>query len=118
MADPRILNQLDNGGRSPDDLRFQFDVIKELAASVRELTKHMSRLQDQTAEALIRLERIEAREHTEQIAALKAEIEVLKNDYQRRVGRDGFIAGIFKSPLLAWVVVIAGIVYTAIKDKL
>lgn len=109
---------LDQEPRSPDDIRFQFEIIKELAASVREVTNHMRVLQEQTGEALIRLERIEAREHSEQIAELKGEMEVLKTDYYRRVGRDGFIATVFKSPFLAWIVVFAGIVYTAVKDQL
>ena len=112
-----VMNQ-DTYERSPDDIRFQFDVIKELAASVRELTNHMSRQQEQIAEALISLERIEAREHTEQIKALETKIELLETDYHRRVGRDGFIASIFKSPLVAWVVVAAGLVYTFLRDKI
>jgi len=112
---PEFLNQ---DGRSPDDVRFQFEIIKELAASVREVTKNMQRMQEQTAETLIRLERIEAKETAEQVAACLARIEVLEADYHRRSGRDGFVAAVFKSPVVAWIVLFAGIVYTAIKDRL
>lgn len=112
------LEFLNQDNRSPDDVRFQFEIIKELAASVREVTNHMRRVQDQTAEALVRLERIEAKETAEQVAACLARIEVLEADYHRRSGRDGFVAAVFKSPVVAWIVLFAGIVYTAIKDRL
>lgn len=107
-----------NQDQMPDDVRFQFEIIKELAASVREQTRHIGEMQKQIGDALIRLERIEAREHSEQIAKLEAEIELLKTDYNRRVGRDGFIASVFKSPLVAWVVFAMGAVYVALRDRL
>lgn len=110
-----MLNQ---DPRSPDDIRFQFEIIKELAASVREQTKHLTRMQEQQTDIIARLERIEAKETAEEVAACKARLEVLEADFHRRSGRDGFLAAVFKSPLVAWIVVAAGIVYTAVKDKL
>lgn len=114
----RLADVLNQEERSPDDIRFQFEIIKELAASVREQTRHLTRMQEQQTDIIARLERIESKETAEQLAACMARVELLEADYHRRTGRDTFLAAVFKSPLVAWIVVAAGIVYTMVKDKL
>lgn len=103
--------------RSDVDVRFEFEIIRHLSESIRAQTDMISQMQTQQADILVRLERIEAKEHGEQLAAALARIDVLEADYQRRQGRDGLVAAFFRSPVVAWIAVAAGAVYTLFKDK-
>lgn len=99
----RILEALDQA-QSPNDLRFQFDVIKGLAESVRSQTAVLMRLQEQQTDIVARLERIEAKETAEQVAALKARVEALEKTEHRREGASAVITAILKSPVIGWAV--------------
>jgi hypothetical protein len=103
-------------GERAVDVRFEFEIIKHLSESIRTQTEMIGQMQKQQSDILIRLERIEAKEHGEQLAACLARVDALEEDYQRRQGRDGLVVGIMRSPLLAWLVVAAGVVYTIVRD--
>lgn len=112
------IDQYFQDGHRPDtEVRFEFEIIKHLSESIRAQTEMISRMQTQQADILVRLERIEAKEHGEQLAACIARITVLEEEYQRRQGRDGLVAAFFRSPVVAWVVLGIAAVYTVLKDK-
>ncbi len=73
MIDPKLLMQ------GPDDVRFQFDVIKQLAESVRMMT-------DTQTKMLERLARIEEQRTHEAVASLMGRIAVLEADLNKRTG--------------------------------
>lgn len=99
MTDPlsRILNQ------GPDDVRFQFDVIKQLAESVRMMT-------DTQTKMLERLARIEEQRTHEAVAAMAGRIATLEADYQRRTGMMNAIGALPK--VIAFIVTICTILTT------
>lgn len=51
------------------------------------------------------------------IAALKADVEELKAARNQDEGAKSFIAAVFKSPLLAWVVALAGMLYAYVSGR-
>lgn len=102
---------------SPDDIRFQFEIIKGLGESVRLQTAALGSLQQGQIDIVDRLARIEARDHAEALAALRAEVDMLKADKQRRDGASGIIHAILKSPVLAWVVAICGFIWYELTGK-
>lgn len=97
--------------QNPEDIRFQFEIIKSLEESVRQQTTALSHLHTQQTEILLRLERIEANKTNEQVAALRAEVEMLKADKLRRDGASGVIHAILRSPVVGWIVASAGGIY-------
>lgn len=121
MTSPRnaeIERYFQDGHRPDQEVRFEFEIIKHLSESIRTQTDMISKMQTQQSDILIRLERIEAKEHGEQLAACLARVDVLEQDYHRRNGRDGLVAAIFKSPMIAWLVVAAGAVYTVLRAEI
>lgn len=101
----------------PDDIRFQFEIIKGLGESVRLQTAALGSLQQGQIDIVERLARIEARDHAEALAALRVEVDALKADKQRRDGASGIIHAIMKSPMLAWAVALAGFVWYELTGK-
>lgn len=101
----------------PDDIRFQFEIIKGLGESVRLQTTALANLQKGQLDIVERLARIEARDHAEALATLRVEVDALKADKQRRDGASGIVHAILKSPVLAWVVAIAGFIWYEITGK-
>lgn len=103
--------------QTPDDIRFQFEIIKNLGESVRQQTKALGDLHAQQTEILIRLERIEANKINEQVAAIQAKVEVLEADRLRRDGASGVIQALLRSPVVGWVVAALGGIYYMLKDS-
>ena len=101
----------------PNDIRFQFEIIKGLGESVRLQTTALANLQKGQLDIVERLARIEARDHAEALATLRVEVDALKADKQRRDGASGIVHAILKSPVLAWVVAIAGFIWYEITGK-
>lgn len=78
----RILHQGD-----PSDTRFQFEVIKSLADSIRSMGDTQTRI-------LERLARIEEHRVHEAVGKLTARIDVLEQDKDRRDGAMSLLGGI------------------------
>jgi|GEM_PF-2744815 len=102
----RVLASLD-----PSDLRFQYDVIKGLAESVRQMAANMSDLQKTQVDMLVRLARLEENKVGDELVAMKAataaltvRVDALESDKDRRDGALGML-GTIKSwaPFLAMV---------------
>lgn len=112
VAGSRMMNaSYEQLQQNPEDIRFQFEIIKSLGESVRQQTTALSHLHTQQTEILLRLERIEANKTNEQVAALRAEVEMLKADKLRRDGASGVIHAILRSPVVGWIVAGAGGIY-------
>lgn len=75
---------------NPNDLRFQFDIIKSLAENVRVMNETQTRM-------LERLARIEAREVNEIVTELKSKVDRLERLEDRREGESAA-----KSAFLKW----------------
>ena len=103
--------------QTPDDIRFQFEIIKSLGESVRQQTQALTDLHTQQTEILIRLERIEANKINEQVAAIQAKVEVLEADRLRRDGASGVIHTLLKSPVIGWIVAAIAGIYYMLKDS-
>ena len=103
--------------QTPDDIRFQFEIIKSLGESVRQQTQALADLHTQQTEILIRLERIEANKINEHVAALQAKVELLEADRLRRDGASGVIHAVLRSPVVGWIVAAAGGIYYMLKDS-
>jgi hypothetical protein len=103
--------------QTPDDIRFQFEIIKSLGESVRQQTQALADLHTQQTEILIRLERIEANKINEHVAALQAKVELLEADRLRRDGASGVIHAVLRSPVVGWIVAAAGGIYYVLKDS-
>jgi hypothetical protein len=88
----------------PNDLRFQFEIIKGLAESVRTQTAAILGMKDQQTDIVARLERIEAKEVAELLAALIVRVEALEDTELRREGGARVITAVIKSPIVGWVV--------------
>jgi len=96
MTDP-IARMLQQG---PDDVRFQFDVIRQLAESVRMMT-------DTQTKMLERLARIEEQRTHEAVAAMAGRIATLEADLQRRTGMMNAVAALPK--VIAFLVAVASV---------
>lgn len=83
MIDPKILQQV------PEDIRFQFDVIKQLADSVREMSTTQTKM-------LERLARMEEQKVHEVVAGLSERVTVLEVDLNKRTGMMTAIAALPK----------------------
>lgn len=95
---------------SPEaDLRFQYDVIKGLADSVRQMATNMADLQKTQVDMLVRLARLEENKVGEELVAMKAStaalairIDALESDKDRRDGAIGALGAIRQwAPFLA-----------------
>lgn len=71
----------------PNDVRFQFEVIKSLADSVREMGTTQTRM-------LERLARIEEHRTNEEVAKVKTRLEVLEAEKLRRDGASRVVQGL------------------------
>lgn len=76
-------------GSDPNDLRFQFDIIKSLAENVRVMNETQTRM-------LERLARIEAREVNETVSNLKTKVDHLEMMEARRAGESAAKAAVIK----------------------
>lgn len=92
--DPRHYDQ------SPEDTRFQFDVIKQLAESVREMSSTQVKM-------LERLARIEEQRTHEIVNALSERVTVLEVDLNKRTGMMNAISAMPK--VIAFLVTICTI---------
>lgn len=80
----------------PSDVRFQFEVIRQLAESVRQQTTSLSRMQEQMAAMAERMARIEANRVHDDVERLRAglaeetkRVDALMRDKDRRDGALG-----------------------------
>lgn len=90
--------------QTPNDLRFQFEIIKGLAESVRTQTDAIMRMQEMQTDIVARLERIEAKETAERVAGLLARVDALEAAEHRREGAFHVVTAILKSPSVGWLV--------------
>lgn len=104
--------------QSPNDLRFQFEIIKGLAESVRAQTNAILGMKDQQTDIVARLERIEAKEVTESLAALILRVDALEDTELRREGGAKVITAIAKSPIVGWIVGGATFVWAVITGRI
>lgn len=88
----------------PSDVRFQFEVIRQLAESVRQQTTSLSRMQEQMAAMAERMARIEANRVHDDVERLRAglseetkRIDALMRDKDRRDGALGAAAWLHRS---------------------
>lgn len=87
---------------SPErDTRFQYEIIKDVSASIRRLADSMSEMQRTQVTMLERLAALEANKVSESVAALAVELKTLDDrvdtlfrDKDRRDGAIGLIGGI------------------------
>lgn len=103
--------------QAPNDLRFQFEIIKGLSESVREQTSVMLRMQEQQTDIVARLERIEAKATAEQVAALLVRVDTLEAAEHRREGAFHLVGTIMKSPFVAWLAAIGAGVWAIASGK-
>lgn len=87
----RVLHQGD-----PSDTRFQFEIIKGLSESIRDLAKGMRDVQSTQVNMLERLARLEANTVGETVGKLEERINILESDKDRRDGAGSFLGGMFK----------------------
>lgn len=92
----RILASLE-----PSDVRFQYEVIKGLAESVRQMASGMSDLQKTQVDMLVRLARLEENKVGDELVAMKAattalaiRVDALESDRDRREGAIGMLGTI------------------------
>lgn len=88
----------------PSDVRFQFEVIRQLAESVRQQTTSLSRMQEQMAAMAERMARIEANRVHDDVERLRAalseetkRVDALMRDKDRRDGAIGAWAWLQRS---------------------
>jgi len=87
MSDPLIMFQ----GGDPSDTRFQFEIIKGLAESIRQLTGSIQKMQETQVNMLERLATLEAGKVTSRIDDVEARIDALFQDKDRRDGALGML---------------------------
>jgi len=91
------------------DTRFQYDVIKNLADSVRQMATNMADLQKTQIDMLVRLARLEENKVGDELVAMKAStvalsirVDALESDKDRRDGALGLLGAIKSwAPFLA-----------------
>lgn len=101
----------------PNDLRFQYEVIKGQSESIRTLTEAMMNQQNTLGDIVSRLVRIEANKVDSRVTALEAEIEQLKAERNQRAGMAKIAEWTFKSPLIGWLVGAAATVWFLLNGK-
>lgn len=94
------------------DVRFQYEVIRQLAESVRQQTAALSRMQEQMAHVLERLARIESNRVHDDVERLRAalveetkRVDALMRDKDRRDGAMGAAAWLHRSA--PWAAILA-----------
>jgi hypothetical protein len=88
-------------GVEPSDLRFQYEVIKGLAESVRQMAASMSDLQKTQIDMLVRLARLEENKVGDDLVGMKAataaltiRVDALESDKDRRDGAMGALGAL------------------------
>ncbi len=81
-------------GVDPNDVRFQFEIIKGLAESIRQLTTSIQDMQRTQVGMLERLAILESNRHAEEIHDIDAKVDVLMRDKDRRDGAYGMLGTI------------------------
>lgn len=99
-------------GGDPDDIRFQFDVIKHLSESVRNLATGIADMQKTQVGMLERLAVLEAGKFAEDISGLELKVNALMRDKDQRDGAAGafrlikdwapFLAMLFSAACALW----------------
>jgi uncharacterized small protein (DUF1192 family) len=100
-----------DSGLDPNDIRFQYDVIKGQSESIRVMTGALMEQQKTLGEIVERLVRIESNKVDSRVTVIESEIEALKAERNQRAGMAKVIEIIFKSPLIGWLVGAAGLVW-------
>lgn len=103
-GDPFIAFQ----GTDPNDTRFQFDVIKHLSESVRQLAAGMADMQKTQVSMLERLATLEAGKVSARLDSLDSKMDALEMDKNRRDGAFGAFGA-----LRVWLLAVPG-VFTAL----
>lgn len=98
----------------PEDLRFQYEIVKHLADSVRQQTEAIGKISAQASEMLIRLERIEAKEVDARLVRLSDEVKMLRAESDQRKGANSVFRAVFRSPAVAWLFGAAVTIYAFI----
>lgn len=101
----------------PNDLRFQFDVIRGQSESIRSLTEAMLNQQTTLGDIVSRLVRIEANKVDSRVTSLEAEVEQLKVERNQRAGMTKMLEWIFKSPLIGWLAAAGAGVWMVLHGK-
>lgn len=96
-----ILNQSEY---SPEELRFGFETIRMLAENIRGQTAIVAKLQEQSHEILLRLDRIEQNKVDRRVTLLEEKLSRLEHDKAKRDGATGVLSALIKSPALGWFV--------------
>ena len=115
-AEPLPDRMLSTG--DPSDVRFQFEVIRQLADSVRQQTASLARMQEQLAAMAERMARIEANRVHDDVERLRnglaeetKRIDALMRDKDRRDGALGAAAWFHRSA--PWAAILAAITAAA-----
>lgn len=94
----------------PSDVRFQFEVIRQLAESVRQQTAALSRMQEQMAGMAERMARMESNRIHDDVDRLQQtlaeetkRVDALMRDKDRRDGALGAAAWLHRSAPWAWI---------------
>lgn len=116
MSPRDTFDQFDE--RSPEDVRFQYEIIKSLADSVRLQTAAIVDLQKGQTEILLRLERIEANRVSSRVEALEKIVDGLTADKNKRDGASGVWAMILKSPWVGGVIAAAAVLVAVFRKEL
>lgn len=80
----------------PNDLRFQFEIIKQLAENGRTLASNIGEIQKTQVAMLERLARIESNAVNETVTELKTKVDRLEQMEDRRAGESAAKAAIIK----------------------
>ncbi len=80
------------------------ELLRGLVASVESVRQEQQTMHSQVSEIRDKVITIEARDVGAQVTALALRVAALEVSYQRREGRDGVVASIFKSPSFGWFV--------------
>lgn len=88
----------------PNDLRFQYDVIKGQSESIRTMTSALIEQQRTLGEIVERLVRIESNKVDSRVTALETKVEQMEAERNQRVGMARAVDLIIKSPAVGWLV--------------
>jgi ElaB/YqjD/DUF883 family membrane-anchored ribosome-binding protein len=85
--------------QEPGDVRFQFEVIKQLAESIRQMQGQLGKVVDTQTQMLERLIRLEADKVSELVAELRSDVgairdrvDRLESDFDQRTGAAALLA--------------------------
>lgn len=97
----------------PTDVRFQYEVIRQLAESVRQQTQSLARMQEQMGAMAERMARIEANRVHDDVERLRVgldeqtkRVDALMRDKDRRDGALGAAEWLRQSAPWAWLIAV------------